>query len=81
MKKHIETLDGNLAAYEQILSKQKYLAGDSFTLADLYHLPHGSQALQYGYQDLLPKYPHVQKWWEGLRERESWKGVEAKAAA
>ncbi|KAF7880685.1 uncharacterized protein EAF01_011954 [Botrytis porri] len=80
VQKYLQTLDNNLAVYDQILSKQKYLAGDEFTLADLYHLPHGTQALKYGFQDLLAKYPHVNKWWEGLQARDSWKGVVAAAA-
>ena len=32
-------LGERLDAYEKILSKQKYLAGDKFTLADLCHAP------------------------------------------
>ncbi|KAM0181322.1 hypothetical protein ACHAPC_007366 [Botrytis cinerea] len=80
VQKHLQTLDNNLAVYDQILSKQKYLAGDEITLADLYHLPHGTQALKYGFQDLLGKYPHVNKWWEGLQARDSWKEVVAAAA-
>jgi glutathione S-transferase len=39
-------LGKKLDVYEQILSKQKYLAGDEVTLADLFHLP---------YAELLPK--------------------------
>ncbi|KAM0123491.1 hypothetical protein ACHAO1_011282 [Botrytis cinerea] len=80
VQKHLQTLDNNLAVYDQILSKQKYLTGDEITLADLYHLPHGTQALKYGFQDLLGKYPHVNKWWEGLQARDSWKEVVAAAA-
>jgi glutathione S-transferase len=33
-----KTLAGRLEAYDVILSKHKYLAGDSITLADLFHL-------------------------------------------
>ncbi|KAM0123773.1 hypothetical protein ACHAP3_010877 [Botrytis cinerea] len=80
VQNHLQTLDNNLAVYDQILSKQKYLTGDEITLADLYHLPHGTQALKYGFQDLLGKYPHVNKWWEGLQARDSWKEVVAAAA-
>lgn len=37
----IAQLEPKLDVYEQILSKQKYLAGDELTLADLFHLPYG----------------------------------------
>ncbi|KAF9499089.1 glutathione S-transferase-like protein [Pleurotus eryngii] len=38
----IEKLNASLDAYDIILSKQKFLGGDEFTLADLFHLPFGS---------------------------------------
>ena len=37
----IAQLEPKLDVYEQILSKQKYLAGDELTLADLFHIPYG----------------------------------------
>ncbi|KAF8910478.1 thioredoxin-like protein [Gymnopilus junonius] len=43
---YIPALSAKLDGYERILSKQKYLAGDEITLADLYHLP---------YAEVLPK--------------------------
>ncbi|APA16140.1 hypothetical protein SS1G_10295 [Sclerotinia sclerotiorum 1980 UF-70] len=79
VQQHLQGLEKTIAAYDQILSKQKYLAGDELTLADLYHLPHGTQALTWGLQDILGKYPHVNRWWEELQARESWKGVVAAA--
>lgn len=36
-------LEQKLDVYEKILSKQKYLAGDEFTLADLFHVPWGAK--------------------------------------
>ncbi|KAI9643849.1 hypothetical protein NHQ30_007200 [Ciborinia camelliae] len=78
--KYLQSLDNNLAVYNQILSKQKYLAGEEFTLTDLYYLPHGTQALKYGFQDLLGKYPHLYKRWEGLQARDSSKQLVAGAA-
>ncbi|KAF4954597.1 hypothetical protein FSARC_12069 [Fusarium sarcochroum] len=75
VKSKLEDLDTSLKGYERILSKQRYLAGDSITLADLFHLPYGLVAEPLGFGDLLPKYPAVEKWWSGLKERESWKKV------
>lgn len=41
----VETLKATLAkrlpGYERILAKQKYMAGDKLTVADLFHLPYG----------------------------------------
>ena len=41
----LATLEKKLEAYEVILSKQKYLAGDDVTLADLFHVPRGCEYL------------------------------------
>jgi glutathione S-transferase len=36
----IGRLEPKLDVYDKILSKQKYLAGDELTLADLFHIPY-----------------------------------------
>ncbi|PYH49586.1 glutathione S-transferase [Aspergillus saccharolyticus JOP 1030-1] len=77
VKALLKQLEAALDGYERILSKQKYLAGDNVTLADLNHLPYGVFVEQFGFKELLPKYPHVQKWWEELKTRESWKKIAA----
>jgi glutathione S-transferase len=79
-KKALNLLDTNLAVYEKILSKQKYLAGDEITLADLYHLPYGVEAWEVGLRDVIRKYPHVTKWFENLQLRDSWKRVLAESS-
>ncbi|KAJ5710560.1 glutathione S-transferase [Penicillium malachiteum] len=68
-------LDTTLQGYERILSKQPYLAGDKVTLADLYHLPYGVMAENFGAAELYDKYPATKKWWESLKARESWKKI------
>ncbi|RAL14499.1 putative glutathione S-transferase [Aspergillus homomorphus CBS 101889] len=77
VKAHLAQLDNALQGYERILSKQKYLAGDKVTLADLNHLPYGAFVEQFGFKDLLSKYPAVQKWWEDLKARDSWQKIVA----
>ncbi|CRG83807.1 hypothetical protein PISL3812_01163 [Talaromyces islandicus] len=74
-KKNLDLLDTTLAVYETILSKQKFLAGDEITLADLYHLPYGAEAWEVGLRDVIRKYPHVTRWFESLQSRDSWKRV------
>jgi glutathione S-transferase len=70
-------LDRTLQGYERVLSKQKYLAGDELTFADLSHLPYGVFVEPFGFADLIAKYPRFQKYWEDLKSRESWKKVSA----
>ncbi|KAH9961831.1 glutathione S-transferase [Russula dissimulans] len=68
-------LEDKLDALDVILSKQKYLAGDEITLADLFIIP--TFALVFGDLGLgnLEKRPHVQKWWEEISSRPTWVAV------
>lgn len=54
------TLASKLDVYEGILSKQKYVAGDELTLADLFHLPCGVTVKQFA-PELFADRPHVAK--------------------
>ncbi|KAF7972944.1 hypothetical protein HWV62_16506 [Athelia sp. TMB] len=68
------TLGAKLDAYEKILSKQKYVAGDEITLADLFHLPHGTLVKDFN-PELFSSRPHVSKWFETLQARPAWIAV------
>ncbi|KAJ7851514.1 thioredoxin-like protein [Mycena olivaceomarginata] len=57
----LEILDKKLEGYEAILSKQRYVAGDSLTLADLFHIP-----------DIMTRKPNVARWYNELVARPSW---------
>ncbi|CAE6455746.1 unnamed protein product, partial [Rhizoctonia solani] len=74
VEKAVEILTSNMKAYERILSKQKYLAGDAFTLADLSHLPFG-QIINHFYPEIFSSQPHVKAWWDDISQRESWKAT------
>ncbi|CAE6534350.1 unnamed protein product [Rhizoctonia solani] len=68
------TLVAKLEAYERILSKQKYLAGDEFTLADLFHLPYAAGCEPYA-PGIFDAQPNVKRWWTEISGREAWKAV------
>ncbi|KAG6835568.1 hypothetical protein H0H93_016938, partial [Arthromyces matolae] len=72
----IVELGKRLDAYNVILSKQKYIAGDEFTLADLFHLPYG-WLLKASGSDILydEKRPNVVRWWKDITSRDSWQAV------
>jgi len=75
VKDLVSALESKLDVYEVILSKQKYLAGDEVTLADLFHLPHGSTVFdRLGYGG-LEKRPNVQRWWRAISSRPTWQVV------
>ena len=62
LQKHVDTLGAKLDIYEQILSKQEYLAGNEVTLADLFHLPYGAKLYVAGHGDVIESRPHVKRY-------------------
>ncbi|KAG2074853.1 glutathione S-transferase [Suillus decipiens] len=71
----LATLKPQLDAYDVILGKQKYLAGDSVTLADLAHLPYGTAFYGVGYAELFDSRPNVARWWKDISSRPTWLAV------
>lgn len=61
-----------MSTYENILSKQAYLAGNEISLADLFHLSLGKLIKELGFPELFCKYPRVTEWLDELSERKSW---------
>ncbi|CAO2202827.1 unnamed protein product [Urochloa humidicola] len=73
----LEKLKNVLEAYEAHLSKHKYLAGDSFTFADLNHFPFTFYFMATPYASVFDAYPRVKAWWQSLISRPSIKKVTA----
>ncbi|KAL6993302.1 GST superfamily [Sarracenia purpurea var. burkii] len=69
-------LDKVLDIYDQRLSKNNYLAGDFFSLADLSHLP----AIRYlmneaGLGHMIRNRENLNSWWMDISSRPAWKTV------
>ncbi|KAF8214852.1 glutathione S-transferase [Mycena galopus ATCC 62051] len=64
----LEILDKKLDAYDVILGKQRYVAGDKLTLADLFHVPHAPMvgAVE---GDIMTRKPNVARWYKELVEQ------------
>ncbi|KAG9123814.1 hypothetical protein FRC07_013862 [Ceratobasidium sp. 392] len=73
-EKYVATLNAKLDAYDRILAKTKYLAGDTYTLADLFHLPYGAMAYKLE-PSLFDSRPNVKRWWDDITSREAWKAA------
>ncbi|KAJ7739237.1 glutathione S-transferase [Mycena maculata] len=67
----LPVLDKKLDGYEAILWKQRYVAGDKFTLADLFHLPFAQLVASSG-SDIMTRKPNVARWYNELVARPSW---------
>ncbi|KAJ7435990.1 hypothetical protein B0H11DRAFT_2112011 [Mycena galericulata] len=58
VEKELAALDKNLDRYDRILAKQRYVAGDTLTLVDLFHLPYAPY-VALGGSDLMTRKPNV----------------------
>ncbi|KAF9231925.1 glutathione S-transferase [Melanogaster broomeanus] len=64
---YLATLNTTLDAYDDILGKQKYLAGE--------HLPFGALLCTAGHAEVFSSKPHVARWWNELTSRPAWNAV------
>ncbi|KAK6983953.1 glutathione S-transferase [Favolaschia claudopus] len=71
----ISKLSDNLDVYEVILGKQRFLAGDEFTLADLFHVAFGTTLAEAGCDLMTSKGPNVKRWWKEVTSRPAWLSV------
>ncbi|KAJ7227624.1 glutathione S-transferase [Mycena rebaudengoi] len=78
-----EILDKKLDAYNVILGKQRYVAGDELTLADFFHLPY-APLLATGGSPIMTSKSNVARWYNELTALPSWlaylDGVQSTAA-
>ncbi|EAU83236.1 glutathione S-transferase [Coprinopsis cinerea okayama7 len=74
LKKHLTSLEAKLDVYDKILGKQKYLAGDEVTLADLFHLSYGALLPAVG-SNAIQDRPNVARWFNDISERPAWKAI------
>ena len=66
------SLDTAFSVMEARLTKTPYLAGDQFTLADLFFMPYLEYGMGSPIKEQLAKYPHVSAWWNKVSERPTW---------
>ncbi|KAL1739431.1 glutathione S-transferase, partial [Schizophyllum fasciatum] len=64
--------DQKLDVYEKILGERKFIAGDVFTLADLFHIPYATRLQPATGCDLLEKKPNVARWYKSIIARPAW---------
>ncbi|XP_074270540.1 glutathione S-transferase-like [Silene latifolia] len=61
-----------LDIYEARLAESKYLGGDSFSLADLHHLPLLNYLMETQVKKLFDERPHVSAWCKDILVRPAW---------
>jgi glutathione S-transferase len=72
VKKHEEKAKQGLDIMDSHLATNPYLAGEQFTLADIYYMPYFALALYTPEKELLESRPNIAAWWKRVSERPSW---------
>ncbi|KAH8703387.1 putative glutathione-S-transferase theta, GST [Talaromyces proteolyticus] len=71
----LEVLQMKLDILDDILSKQQYLAGQTFSLVDIFYAPTISGLIRAGETELITSRSHLNDWWLRFTARPSWKMV------
>ncbi len=62
-----------LGTVDRALSAARYLAGDTFSLADISLMPYVASLPMIGAERLRVDLPHLDRWWRSVSQRESWR--------
>ena len=72
-------LDKALAIMDKQLASHPFIAGDSFSLADICFMPYVEYAMSTPAKERFAKHPNVSAWWNKVSERPSWRKVAGRA--
>ncbi|KAJ7624631.1 glutathione S-transferase, partial [Roridomyces roridus] len=72
LAKYTEDLTETLKVYDIILGQQKYVSGDEFTLADIFHLMCMPLLVANGIDTVKAAGPNAARWWQELTTRPTW---------
>jgi glutathione S-transferase len=72
VKTHVEKSKLGLDIMDAHLAKNTYLAGEQFSLADVFYIPYFNLALQTPEKEILTGRPNIAAWWKRVSERPSW---------
>jgi glutathione S-transferase len=70
-----EGLSPALDVIDRALASAPYLAGDSFSLADVHWMPYLDYLEQIGEGEPITRRPHVAAWWQRISARPAWQHV------
>jgi glutathione S-transferase len=74
-----EQLTTALTVLDKQLAQHPFLAGSTFSLADICYMPYIEYAMGTPAKDLFAKHPHVVAWWNKVSEMPSWRKVAGRA--
>lgn len=71
IEKELEHVDVKLAVYNNQLEGKEFIAGDTFSIADIAHIPYAYAFLKCGYKDAIKKHINVYNWLKRIIRREA----------
>lgn len=77
----LQAVEAFFDVVEGLLQKRNYMAGDKFTLADVYYIPMIQRLFACGYGDVVVSRRAVNDWWERCAARPAIRDVLAADAA
>lgn len=80
----VKSLGGFFDVQEHLLKKGGYMAGEQFSLVDIYYIPAIMRLFTLGYEDLVRDRPAVGSWWDRCMGRpavQAWIAAGKKATA
>jgi len=70
-----------LGVMEAALAQQPFIAGETFSLADIAFMPYVEYTMATPAKEIYAPYPAVNAWWARVSERPSWRKVTGRAGA
>ena len=71
VEKSLKELENVLDVYEQRLSTNPFIGGESFSIADISHIPYVNHLIKAGYKSIFKSRPNVYKWIKKIIKRDS----------
>ena len=72
---HLQSLERVLDVYNERLGQVDYIGGNTFSIADISHIPYFHNFLKIGYKSVLKSRPNVYNWLKRIMRRDSVKKV------
>jgi len=73
-----KALDATCAVMDKQLARAPFIAGATFTLADVFFMPYLEYAMGTPARDIIAKHGRVAAWWKQIGERSTWRKVVGK---
>jgi glutathione S-transferase len=75
-----KSLENALSIMDTQLAKSPFIAGNTFSLADICYMPYLEYVMGTPAKELIAKHPHVVAWWNKISERPTWRKVAGRAS-